>query len=316
MAFPVAAAIGAGTSILGSALSFASASRQNALAKEQFNRSMNFARYQYEDMKHYNSPENQLRLMRQAGLNPALAIGQLPSSAAVGSAAPGPTASFTQPDFSGLTSAGDIVAQYQLRESQSQANLAKAADDLQNAIGKSKDNLFKDEYNKWNNYLTKMRAQMEESNLVTLLQTRDQQVEQSYWDAQLSRASAGIQLKALGVADERFNAEITKLWCDAYQAVLTGQSSVKQAAAAVMNANTSRMATSAQYGASPSDRAKYFNAVLDTLWEANQVRLSEQYKNWWSAPANAHFGPVGTFTKGGILNANRAVQRSRSHREY
>ena len=99
-----------------------SANKQNEEARRQFDASLDWSKYQYNDMKQYNSPKNQLRLMREAGLNPALALGQLPSSAAVGSSAPGSTASFTQPDFSGLQSAADIAAQYETRNSQSELN--------------------------------------------------------------------------------------------------------------------------------------------------------------------------------------------------
>ena len=62
-----------------------SANKQNEEARRQFDASLDWSKYQYNDMKQYNSPKNQLRLMREAGLNPALALGQLPSSAAVGS---------------------------------------------------------------------------------------------------------------------------------------------------------------------------------------------------------------------------------------
>ena len=94
---PLSAILGIG-SVLGSVGStigsIHSANVQNEEARRQFDASLAWSKYQYNDMKQYNSPKNQLRLMREAGLNPALALGQLPSSAAVGSSSPGATASY------------------------------------------------------------------------------------------------------------------------------------------------------------------------------------------------------------------------------
>lgn len=63
-------------SIAGSVLGIGSTLINNAQSQENFNEQMNFARYQYEDSKKYNSMQEQVKRMRAAGINPALAISQ------------------------------------------------------------------------------------------------------------------------------------------------------------------------------------------------------------------------------------------------
>lgn len=281
---------GLGVAAASGGLSFLSAHKQNSEARRQFEQSMALQRYQYEDMKRYNSPANQVKLYRQAGINPALAMGQLPSSGAVGTASPGATSSFTQPDFSGLNVAADIAAMYDVRNSETAKNAADTNKSIEETLTKRYENKFAEDNFRWQKHLNEMRARLEESNLSLAQKTLDSQVEKSVWDAQMSRASAGIQLKLQGVADERFQAEITKLWCDAYSAVLSGEASVKQAIASVMNAQSTKNATDAQYGHNAAERAKYFNLLIDTMNEANETRRSEQFGNWLKGASVQGYG--------------------------
>lgn len=82
----------------------------NAASQENFNEQMRFQRYQYEDMKKYNSMEQQVKRMRAAGINPALAIssGQLGTAASGVSAPSAPT--FQQADLSPMVSAIGALA--------------------------------------------------------------------------------------------------------------------------------------------------------------------------------------------------------------
>lgn len=104
-----AAAITAGASLLGSAFSNSSNSNMN---KKLFQ----FQKYQYEDQKRYNSMSSQISRMKEAGVNPSLALGagQL-GSEGNSVASPSPTP-MTAPDFS---AAGQIYMQgLQLRQQQ------------------------------------------------------------------------------------------------------------------------------------------------------------------------------------------------------
>lgn len=69
--FPAAAVVSGGLGLLGLGSNMAS----NHQAQKNFREQMNFAKYQYEDQKKYNSMQSQVARMRAAGINPALAIG-------------------------------------------------------------------------------------------------------------------------------------------------------------------------------------------------------------------------------------------------
>ena len=115
MPLPLAAILGlAGASALGGVASSAiaagansrAAQETNEEARRQFEENMNFQKYQYEDMKRYNSFENQRKMMQYAGLNPSLMFGS--GAGTVGASSVGgvaPTASRSTPDYSFLPSA-------------------------------------------------------------------------------------------------------------------------------------------------------------------------------------------------------------------
>lgn len=90
---------------VGGLLSNSSANRQN---QANFNEQMNFARYQYEDTKQWNSPRNQVNQLRAAGLNPALTFG---NGVQQQSAVSQPSPVGQQPlDMSALTNLGTALS--------------------------------------------------------------------------------------------------------------------------------------------------------------------------------------------------------------
>ena len=99
MAVPFSAIASAGLGLLGIGNQLSNQSQQQRNFEEQ----MKFARYQYEDSKRYNSMPEQVKRMRVAGINPALAIssGQLGTSSSMASQ---PSA----PNFDSLP-VGDIM---------------------------------------------------------------------------------------------------------------------------------------------------------------------------------------------------------------
>ena len=99
MAVPFAALASTGLGLLGIGNQLSNQAQQ----QENFNEQMKFARYQYEDSKRYNSMSEQVKRMRAAGINPALAIssGQLGTSSSMASQ---PSA----PNFDSLP-VGDIM---------------------------------------------------------------------------------------------------------------------------------------------------------------------------------------------------------------
>lgn len=107
-------ALGVGLSALGIGTTLAN----NAQQQRNFNEQMGFAKYQYEDMKKYNSMQAQVARMRAAGINPALAIGsgQLGTAATASSS---PSAPSFNPlgvgeMMSGMSSMQDVAQQKRL----------------------------------------------------------------------------------------------------------------------------------------------------------------------------------------------------------
>lgn len=107
LAAAITGALGLGQSLL-----------NNAAAQQNFNEQMAFSKYQYEDMKKYNSWQNQVAQMRAAGVNPALAIGQgqLGHSASGSSVPSAP--SFQQADLNPMASAMVNPSQARLNDAQ------------------------------------------------------------------------------------------------------------------------------------------------------------------------------------------------------
>ena len=105
------AIIGALGAVGGGLLTANSINEQNAMANSQFRANYDFQRYQYEDMKRWQSPENLVRLYRQAGLNPALALGSGLNAPATSVGGVAPTASHAVGDFSGVPSAAANLMQ-------------------------------------------------------------------------------------------------------------------------------------------------------------------------------------------------------------
>lgn len=112
LSFMFPALIGALGAVGGGLLTANSIDRQNEMANQQFNANLAFQRYQYEDMKRWQSPANQIRMLREANITPALGLNSNlagSSLSSVGGVAP--TASHAVGDFSGLPSAAAALMQ-------------------------------------------------------------------------------------------------------------------------------------------------------------------------------------------------------------
>lgn len=257
--------VGAAVGALGSGLNYFSAQSQNEEARRQFDQSLSWQKQQYNDMKRYNSPQNQIRMMREAGINPALALGQLSSSSAVGSPAPGSTASMVQPDFSGLNTSAEYLANYETLNSQRDLNYADAATKLQDSLGKGIDNAYKAR-----NYELAQNLTSEQANLLRLNAEFTQRnlgnaLEYSEWQVQEQRAKAGISLLLQKYVEPQQQAEIANKWLTALNAFWTGSASLTQARAAMMNAVTNRYAEQAIHGDSNEARKAFYNLSMMNL---------------------------------------------------
>lgn len=120
-------------------------SSANDIAQQNFREQMDFARYQYQDLKKFNSPMNQVKMLRAAGLNPALTFGNgVQSASGISQPSPNPQIPL---DLAGLSSFGSLTNQLfnsdverDKTRSEIRLNHLKAiADDWQNFIHQSFD---------------------------------------------------------------------------------------------------------------------------------------------------------------------------------
>lgn len=312
----VLGAIGAGLQGMSTLGSFFAARDQTSEARRQFDESMRFQRYQYDDMKRYNSPENQVRLMRKAGFNPALMASNLGQSTAVGVSSPSPTASSALPDFSGLSAAGGTLSQLSVMDSEASVNFANATKALLESYEQGITNKYADERNRFFNRGLNFQNDLTYQNylnaqtLGTLQErTMASQIQQQYYAAETAKAQQGYQVKLLNSFDEEFAARISQIYASAYNAVLSGQASIKQAAAAVMNAQTTKDAMSAQFGSNAKERSDFFKLTMDGLWAAAEKNRSSAWNEWFTNPINytGAFAPAATE---GVRQANKVAHRS------
>jgi len=136
MPFPIAAAIAAGSSVLGTGLSALSTNRANRANRdfqsEMYNRQYKDSIDFWHMQNAYNSPESQMQRMKDAGINPLVPFtsGSGMASSQAGQIQTPQRGNYDQktPDFSGIAGAGTkaIDAMYSLEMRSAQIDNLKA----------------------------------------------------------------------------------------------------------------------------------------------------------------------------------------------
>lgn len=279
MANPLGAAlIGALGSAAGGLLTAHSIDEQNARADAQFRANLAFQRYQYEDMKHWQSPANQVRLLKQAGINPSLALNSsLAGNSLQGVGGVSPTASNMAADFSSLpSSAASLVSslgQNSLLQSEEDRNYSEAASSLQDAMGTVIENQYKAGNLHAAQQLTKQQARLTGVEAQFQQDTLERRIESEQFKTALLMA----QVEAQGITnknlDEQQKATIANLWASAAAARASGRLSDEQAAEVVMR-------KIASFGLSEDDALDLFDSSMDFLDSQAELNSSSAFSNY------------------------------------
>lgn len=304
-----------GAGLISGLLNYGAANDTNSLAREQFEKNLKFQKYQYEDMKRYNSFKNQRRMMQEAGLNPSLMFGS--GASPVGASSVGgvaPTASQTTPDFSFLPSGmGNLLSsltQASLAKSEEDKNYAGAAKDLQEAIGNEIDNAYK--HRDWNSLFNLRRTQADlfESEADYNITSLHYRVSQEHQKALMLEYQAEAQKLSNAWLPKHLQNEFTEKLASI--ALLRSQKRLtdKQASEIIMS-------TIAHYGLSKDDAYDVYDASMDYLEEQADNANSQSFSNWTKGITSANIPmSIGTYQMGESVNrqvkrkARQAVRRA------
>lgn len=289
-----------------------SQSQANDIAVNQYDRNFQWQKYQYEDMKRWQTPANQVRLYRQAGINPALAMyggSSVSPLSSVGGVQP--NASVAPQDMSFVPSAaGNLLSALsgnQVNESTISLNNSMAEKANQDAIGSAIDNMYKNEdWMKTIEGKSLANALVGHQGKIASLQsqlderTLGSKIEQQEWQAQYWRASASSALIAAKYAEPMAEQQLKVGLSQIFMNYAQGNSSIKMA----MN-DANRLY--AQFGKTDEDRKQFFLQTLSNLKEVGSESRAHQYQMW-----NTTFGLWNAPSPSGFMNGHDAYSRERS----
>lgn len=285
-----------------------SQSQSNDIAVNQYDRNFQWQKYQYEDMKRWQSPANQVRLYRQAGINPALAMyggSSVSPLSSVGGVQP--NASVAPQDMSFIPSAaGNLLSALsgnQVNESTISLNNSMAEKANQDAIGSAIDNMYKNEdWMKTIEGKSLANALVGHQGKIASLQsqlderTLGSKIEQQEWQAQYWRASASSALIAAKYAEPMAEQQLKVGLSQIFMNYAQGNSSIKMA----MN-DANRLY--AQFGKTEEDRKEFFLQTLDNLREVGNESRARQYGEWWKGISSFNIPtPIGAYNAGETHN--------------
>ena len=314
---PVSIALGVGG--IASSL-YTNYTNQQNFSQQQKNwrEQMDFAKYQYEDSKRFNSASAQVQRLRAAGINPALAFGQN-AGQAVGQSQPGQGGLPTQTplDMNGLSAIGQSINLTQAQKENLDANTDKTKAE---ASGVEIDNMYRDELNKSKIYDLNMGSLQKEAltdlanidldfqKRTLLHRIRQEDYKAQLMDAQVVAADIGNMYLPRQLAED-INVKVST----ALMQVRTGQASLKQAAAAVSQAISYAKATNATYGATPEQMDEYRKAVLQQLMDSaafaheSAKHLNFENRNPWLSRLIPAGATAAASALGGFLGSSGAA---------
>lgn len=253
----------------------------NDRQQQNFERQMQFQKYQYEDSKRYNSAQEQVKRLRAAGINPSLAFGQ---NAGMAQAVSEPAApSYTPLDMNGLSSIASNVSLLGAQKANLEADTKKKDEE---AVRESINNKWLDEdwkskiFNRDQDSLLKEKH-FDLAKLAIEFDTKSMRdrLRKQHLDAELADCEVAAQTITMQYIVPEKAAQINSYMATAASAYMNGRASLKQAHAALMSAVSNSRALKAQYGNTDEERKKYFNASLDFLIQQKATYESQERKN-------------------------------------
>lgn len=267
-------------------------------ANMAFNRELfDFQKYQYADMKRYNSMSEQVRRMKAAGLNPALLL-QNGTTGMQASSVSSPSVNPMNPlDVSGVGSAisdiANLGSDIGLKTAQQKNVEANTANTEQDTIDKTFHNEFARDLYKFGleklkkgiNLTDSEKSFMDARTRMVGLEaqyaenTMQNRINQQKYEMELTAAQMEAKQIATAYVAPQAVASIQRDIAQAYYSVLSGRASVSQAHASLMHATNEKNAFDAQYGSTKQQRSDFFDATLDALEAAYDQRESEAFVN-------------------------------------
>lgn len=286
-----------------------SANRQN---QQNFREQMDFAKYQYENSKQYNSARSQVARLRSAGLNPILAM-QGGAQAGQVSAVSQPSPNPQQPvDYSlflnGASSLMSGLSEAGLFGSKDAENYSSAAKNMADAA-KSKAETVR----------TGVGTAQDRVTLNVMRQTEQALVRQQWNEVmrqELENESIGLQ----NVYKEFTNGYLpTQLWKSIEKTIAETALAVAQREATPLNARAAMTHAVAAYNESLKQQGFYLTkSQQENLIDATlDFTLSQAYKNWLTPFASGSLkagvtgfgGSMSAPSPVGVMNASNVARR-------
>lgn len=289
--FPFGSLVNAGLGLFGISQNNEMIEEQRALNDWQkaFSReNLEFAKYQYQDSKKYNSAKEQANRLRQAGINPAFALGAM--SAGQASSVGGVSSpTLDVPPAADLSALGSVASALVLSDSERRLNDSQTARNEVATTGMSIDNAFRHEdwlsklwnrdMDSWHKEKLANLAAIDEKfqNQTLSFRVKMAEYEMQYKDSLLTAQDITNHYLPFNLAEG-----VAEKVARQFASYATGRASLKQADAAIRHVVNEAHAFDAQYGGNPSQREAFFEATFDNLVQLKRTKESEEFKNFSS----------------------------------
>lgn len=257
---------------------------------------LDWQRYQYEDSKIYNSPVNQVRRLRQAGLNPALMYGNINPGQVTPTSPPSqlPAESLNLSGLASLSSGIDLNdSQLLVNQSLSEKYGNEAAGFALDNAWKNADWMSKIQERGMRTQYTEKLKQLAEKEFEYADKTLDYRIQQQDYALRIKKEEWAASVVTASYLPNQITAQVNELMARAKYLYDTGQASLQQAHAAIMHAVNEADAFSAQYGGDSEARNDFFNASMNFLIGRTNTEYSKQFHNIFALPNNSYGFKVG-----------------------